>query len=344
MRELLDLQKQEADTALAYEEISNAQYNAEIERILLIRAAAIQATMAEAKTEKERADLKKELAEQYTDYQELEKQKIEEIRTADRRQYEDKLRQDQSKIASVTNTINLEKAKLEELEAEYQDRMATINAELIGTTSLQESFLKKIQDMAPSFAESARSVINSINKIKGAYLDALDATGNAPPSSHSGGYSKPFYNDKGGDIDHRDIPWKKDRGDYSEGFFGVQGENNRWYRTTTEMNRAIRGYKEGGVIPDLPQFRNDGLQIRVSGGERVINQLQNKRLDNMLSYHEQVRASQAGSQNSQSVSIGDIYISKDVEMSRVERFMEKYLRAGERKTIHRMGQNAKRRG
>lgn len=343
LQELLKKQEQDAKSALDLEEISKAQYNAEIERILLLRSAALEAAMAEAKSEQEKSDLKKELSEQYVAYQELERQAIEEVRAADKRQYEEKIRQTNSKIEVVKSAINEEKAKLDELQLAYDEKMALINAQLIGATTLQGAYLDKIKAMAPAFAESAKKVINDINRIKTTYLEALEATGNAVPTSGS----KPvydatkYYNDDGSKLSKSQIPSRDKAMTDQHGNFSVAGSDGRYYRTSSEAREATRKYDEGGLIPDIPEFRNDRLQVAVGAGEWILNRRQSKRLNGMLDFHEsaaRARYPVAGGAGGD-VYIGDIYVSSNVDAVNTERLLDGYMGARERRTFKRMGAN-----
>lgn len=91
---------------------------------------------------------------------------------------------------------------------------------------------------------------------------------------------------------------------------------------------GLRAFAEGGVIPNYSHFENDGAVIRASAGERVLQTQFNRRMENMLQFFELPRGFAGGSGG---VSIGQINVSSDVDLNKLEALFDKH--SGGRSTL-----------
>lgn len=353
LNELLDLREQDAKSRLVLEEISKQQYLAEIEQIILTRAAATQDAMAEAKTDKERADLKKELAEEYIRYQEMQKDKIEELRSAERRQYEDSLRQNNTQRSEIQTTLNVQKEKLEDLNSTYQEKMDAIQLAINDVVLSQDGWLQKLQVIAPVMAETASRVIGNLKAIRDEFQAPLAAAGiniGSSSGSFSGGYTNPFYDANDNAIATQNIPKRSQATTDSDGVFSVT-DGTYWYRTTSEMERAkaisnmlggLPRYATGGDVPDILALRNDRGLIRVEGGERIKTKQQARAEDYFVSWMRTNGENKAvvNNYNHAGVHIGHISISRDVDLAKLDAVINKNSAEANRRMVKRMGPNA----
>ena len=357
LNELLDLREQDAKSRLDLEEISKQQYLAEIEQIILTRAAATQDAMAEAKTDKERADLKKELAEEYIRYQEMQKDKIEELRSAERRQYEDSLRQNNTQRSEIQTTLNVQKEKLEDLNSTYQEKMDAIQLAINDVVLSQDGWLQKLQVIAPVMAETASRVIGNLKAIRDEFQVPLAAAGiniGSSSGSFTGGYTNPFYDANDNAIATQNIPKRSQATTDSDGVFSVT-DGTYWYRTTSEMERAktisnmlggLPRYATGGDVPDILSLRNDRGLIRVEGGERIKTKQQARAEDYFVSWMRTNGENKAvvNNYNHAGVHIGHISVSRDVDLAKLDAVINKNGFEGNRKMVRRMGPNMMNRG
>lgn len=338
LKELLESKQKELQADLDLENISQEKFATEMENIILMRAALTQDAIAEAKTDKERAQLKAELAEEYMDYQKLIKEGIEAQREAEKKQNDELIANNNREINSTKAKIDSEKYGIEQLQQTFDIKMDQIDLALKDVIGTQDAWVNKIRGIAPEMVQMAAGVVTSLQQIKNTFNEPLSATAGYGSSY----YATPFYQRGDTSLPAGGIPSRSSAMTDQDGVFSVQGNNGKWYRTTSEMERAIAGYAEGGDIPDLPQYANDMGIVRISGAEKILNRINSKQLNGMLSYwnaHQRVLVN-GGSNQKVNVYVD---VSRDVDLGKLENVMAKYVGNENRKTIKRMGQNGMRR-
>jgi len=228
--ELLDMQAQEAESKLKLEDISQEQFNSEMTRITLMRARLIQEQMIDAQNEKERADLNQKFAEQYVAYQKLQKEAIDARRSAEKRTNDELISSNNRLKEEAQATIDFNKAKIDELQANYDLRLRQIDEQIAGVSETSNGWIESLKSIAPTLAAQAQSAIESMKAIRAEFAKPVvlgNASGGTTANGSlmtSGGYAQSTT------IQSRD----KQMVD-SYGSFSVQGDNGRWYLSTSQM-------------------------------------------------------------------------------------------------------------
>lgn len=330
LNELLDLQAQEAESKLKLEEISQAQYTEEMTRITLLRARAIQEAMLDAQNDKEKADLNKQFAEQYVAYQKLQKDAIDQRRSAERRTNDELIASNNRLKEESQTTIDFNKAKIDELQANYDLRLRQIDEQIAGVSETSNGWIESLKSIAPTLAAQAQSAIASMKAIREEFAKPVNlgnASGGVTASGSlmsSGGYAQ------SSSIQSRD----KQMVD-AYGSFSVQGSDGKWYLSTSQMQAAeaikstmpqimggLRAFAEGGVVPSYSHFENDGAVIRASAGERVLQTQFNRRMENMLQFFELPRG--FAGMGAGGVNISQLNVSNDVDLNKLEALFDKF--------------------
>lgn len=339
LEELLKIQEQDAKSSLDLEEIDEAAFSAEIQRITILRAASAQALLKETEDEKKQSEIRAELAEQYLKYKDLIKDQIEEQRKADRKQTEQAIRNDEKEIRSHRNLIEDKQYDLEQLNITYEDKMTAMQNIVVGVTGVHQRLLAIIRQIGPAAAasfEQATSQISRFRSENAAMLNAMAA--NQGQSTYT-----MLDPDQIPDI----IPFSYTQ----KPGYDVAGPDGRWYQNDQHMlagyaqSQNVPGYAEGGKIPDVPLFRDDRAFIRVSGGEEVLNRNNSKKLSNLMDFwmppanHAQNISNMmhAGTQQN------NFYISRDVDMNVIDKVVGKHVKAEDMRKFRKMGQHGQRR-
>ncbi|MGV3526553.1 MAG: phage tail tape measure protein [Candidatus Sericytochromatia bacterium] len=337
LRELLDIEAQGAESKRKNEDYDSTDtarnlqlFHEEMVLITLRRARALQEAKADAKTLKEKSDLEAELADTYVQYQEHQKAAIDEKRKAERRATDELVSANNKLIEFSEYTANAARAKLDEMEAAFTENLKGVKDAFEASENSLDALIGKLEGLAPTLAAQAREAIGSINSIRDELQRPIVL--NVKNGSSSGGNS--YYNDDDSDIPVSQIPSRSKKTlDDPAGAFTVPGSDGKWYRTSSEMNRKIRGYIDGGVIPNIPEFENDGAIIRVSAGERILQRDFNSRLENLLR-----NGHMAGpSVSSQHIHIGNI--SRDVDLNKLDAVLDKKFRSERTQGMKRWGIN-----
>lgn len=330
--ELLDMQAQEAESKLKLEDITQAQFTEEMTRITLMRARLIQEQMIDAQNEKDKADLNQKFADQYVAYQKLQKDAIEARRTSERRTNDELISSNNRLKEESQSTIDFNKAKIDELQTNYDLRLKQIDEQIAGVSATSTGWIESLKAIAPTLAAQATAAIASMKAIREEFNKPVNVGVSGGSTANgslmtSGGYAQSTT------IQSRD----KQTVD-SYGSFSVQGDNGRWYLSTSQMQEAtkasnqllggLRAFAEGGVIPNYSHFENDGAVIRASAGERVLQTQFNRRMENMLQFFELPRGFAGGGGG---VNIGQINVSSDVDLNKLEALFDKH--SGGRSTL-----------
>lgn len=330
--ELLDMQAQEAESKLKLEDISQEQFNSEMTRITLMRARLIQEQMIDAQNDKERADLNQKFAEQYVNYQKLQKEAIEARRSAEKRTNDELISSNNRLKEEAQATIDFNKTKLDELQVNYDLRLRQIDEQIAGVSATSTGWIEALKTLAPTLADQAAKAIAAIKTIRDEFSNPVTVGGTNIAGSTgmtaNGSAMVSWDMAKSSTIQSRD----KQMVD-AYGSFSVQGDNNRWYLSTSQMLEAtkasnqmlggLRAFAEGGVIPNYSHFENDGAIIRASAGERVLQTQFNRRMENMLQFFELPRGFAMGASG---VSIGQINVSNDVDLAKLEAIFDRFSR------------------
>jgi TP901 family phage tail tape measure protein len=330
LNELLDLQAQEADSKLKLEEISQVQYTEEMTRITLLRARAIQEAMLDAQNDKEKADLNKQFAEQYVAYQKLQKDAIDARRSLERRTNDELIASNNRLKDESQVTIDFNKAKIDELQANYDLRLRQIDEQIAGVSETSTGWIESLKAIAPTLAAQAQSAIESMKAIRDEFAKPVNL-GNASGGSTASG----SLMSSGGYAQSSSIQSRDKQMVDSYGSFSVQGSDGNWYLSTSQMQAAeavkntmpqiiggLRAFAEGGVIPNYSHFENDGAVIRASAGERVLQTQFNRRMENMLQFFELPRG--FAGMGAGGVNISQLNVANDVDLNKLEALFDKF--------------------
>jgi hypothetical protein len=347
LSELLDIQQQDAESKLKLEEISQEAYNAELIRITLMRAKVTQEQLADVENEKEKSDLTAKFAELYTTYQKQQKEAIEDRRKTETAANDETILSNNRLRSEAEATINLQKAKIDELKLAYDEKMTAIDNQLAKASMTTTNWLDSLSKIAPTLATQVQSAISSIAQIRNEFGKPI--TLNVQGTSSTGGQTMTEAGSlitSGGYAQSSTVQSRDRKMVDAYGSFSIQGPDGRWYLSTTQMEAAnlinktlpniiggLRGYAEGGVIPD--QFTNDSAIIRASAGERVLQAGFNKRMENMLNFFEAPKGGFGG----QSVMI-NVDVSSDVDLNKLETVFDKHLRKRETLGVRKWGINS----
>lgn len=339
--ELLDKQAQEAESKLKLEDISQAQFTEEMTRITLMRARLIQEQMIDAQNEKDKADLNQKFADQYVAYQKLQKDAIEARRSAERRTNDELISSNNRLKEESQSTIDFNKAKIDELQANYDLRLKQIDEQIAGVSATSTGWIDSLKAIAPTLAAQATSAIASMKAIREEFSKPVSVSVSGGGSTASGSLMS-----SGGYAQSTTIQSRDKQMVDAYGSFSVQGDNGRWYLSTSQMQEAtkpinqmlggLRAFAEGGVIPNYSHFENDGAVIRASAGERVLQTQFNRRMENMLQFFELPRGFAGGGMVN--ITIGNI--NSDVDLNKLEAVFDKHLRGRETLGVKRWGINS----
>ncbi len=331
--ELLDMQAQEAESKLKLEDITQAQFTEEMTRITLMRARLIQEQMLDAQNEKDKADLNQKFADQYVAYQKLQKDAIEARRSAEKRTNDELIASNNRLKEDSQSTIDFNKAKIDELQANYELRLKQIDEQIAGVSATSTGWIDSLKAIAPTLAAQATAAIASMKAIREEFSKPVSVSVSGGGSTASGSLMT-----SGGYAQSTTIQSRDKQMVDSYGSFSVQGDNGRWYLSTSQMQEAtkpinqmlggLRAFAEGGVIPNYSHFENDGAVIRASAGERVLQTQFNRRMENMLRFFELPRGFAGGGGG---VNIGQINVSSDVDLNKLEALFDRH--SGGRSTL-----------
>ncbi|PKL79078.1 MAG: hypothetical protein CVV27_02425, partial [Candidatus Melainabacteria bacterium HGW-Melainabacteria-1] len=223
--------------------------------------------------------------------------------------------------------VSTTQQQMEDLQRVYDEKMQGIAVAFDSANGAGLVLVENLKAIAPTLAEQASAAIASIQSIR----DELNKPLNFPmasSASSSGGTGGTGSSTSNPDI----ILFREAKASN----FTVQGPDGKWYQTTTQMGQAnkLPGYKDGGVIPDIPQFENDGAVIRASAGERILTRDFNRRLENLL------RGNMGGGSSAQYNSIHIGNISRDVDLNKLDAVLDKYMRKEGRQGVKRWGINS----
>ena len=144
--ELLDLQEQQANSKLKLEDINKAQFLNEMTRINPMRAKLLQEQITDTTNEKDKADLQAKFADLYVNYQKDQKDAIEERRKADTYANDQMILNNNRLRDEAENTAAVQRAKLEEMKAAYDQNLSAIDLQLaqasMTTSGLQDALTR----------------------------------------------------------------------------------------------------------------------------------------------------------------------------------------------------------
>jgi TP901 family phage tail tape measure protein len=320
LKELLDLQAQDAESKRNLEDITEAQYIAEMLRITEIRGKALQLEQSQAQTEADKSNLLKEYADTYVEYQRLQLESIEDRRKADKKAAEDLIKNNGKIKDEAENSLRINRQILEDMEADHRASLTAIAQEMESLTYASDGVSESLKQWAPALSEQVTSLLNSIGQVKAALAAVFDNSkaGSDYFRTQTGVYSGPNFSPT------------------PTATHIVSG--NRGYYTTTSARKEAEGFATGGVTPDDPRLDGDRGIIRVTRKERVLTERQNKGFERLVSMADQsglMRGIQLAAGNVFAPQINVGHISKDVDLNRVEGIFNRLISVRDSKSGRR---------
>lgn len=300
---LLARQAQDAETKRKNEgydstnsDLNEQGFASDMARILGRQAAVVEAAKAEAKSAKEKSDLDAEGADLYVKYQQLQKDALAAKQRAEQQGIRDQMDANSALIDQGWDTVTQTKRQMEDLQTAYDVKMKGVSDAFMVAGNSSDVLLAKLKQWAPALAASAQAAVASIKTVTNALNTSIPTVG----GSSSGAYSGPS---------RVSTP--------TPGYIVTDG--TYWYKNTSDMYAASATHMaSGGVVPS--GFEGDNFPALLKTGERVLPAAFNSRLENMLQHFSSLPLPSTNHYGGNS--IGDIYISRDVDLSKLEAILD----------------------
>jgi len=320
---LLARQAQDAETKRKNEgydstnsDLNEQGFASDMARILGRQAAVVEAAKAEAKSAKEKSDLDAEGADLYVKYQQLQKEALAAKQRVEQQAIRDQMDANSALIDQGWDTVTQTKRQMEDLQTAYDVKMKGVSDAFMVAGNSSDVLLAKLKQWAPALAASAQAAVASIKTVTNALNTPIPTVGSSPGSgSSSSAYVGPS---------RVSVP--------TPGYTVTDG--TYWYKSTSDMYAASATHMaSGGVVPG--GFEGDNFPALLKTGERVLPAAFNSRLENMLQHFSSLPLPSTNHYGGNS--IGDIYISRDVDLSKLEAILDQ-------RDFRRRGQNMGRYG
>jgi len=320
---LLARQAQDAETKRKNEgydstnsDLNEQGFASDMARILGRQAAVVEAAKAEAKTAKEKSDLDAEGADLYVKYQQLQKDALAAKQRVEQQGIRDQMDANSALIDQGWDTVTQTKRQMEDLQTAYDVKMKGVSDAFMVAGNSSDVLLAKLKQWAPALAASAQAAVASIKTVTNALNTPIPTVGS---SSGSGSSSSAYVGPS-----RVSVP--------TPGYTVTDG--TYWYKSTSDMYAASATHMaSGGVVPG--GFEGDNFPALLKTGERVLPAAFNSRLENMLQHFSSLPLPSTNHYGGNS--IGDIYISRDVDLSKLEAILDQ-------RDFRRRGQNMGRYG
>jgi len=291
---------EQLESAKDLEEISEESYNAEMSRIHVLRAAAIEAAMKEETDQTKLADLKAELAAEYLKWKDIEIKKIQATRSEERKRHEESIQGNNREKRAIESKIDSNKLKLEELEAAHEEKMALIREHFLAADLTAQNFDQTLAGLGVTFGQSTDNMVSDLNRLLVKIKAAADLL-----RSYGGGTSSVTQSS----------------------YTGGSGWQASYETVTVPVHHSGGQYR-------APTPGGEGLAL-LKDREWVLTEQQKARNDALMRGASPV----GGMMGSQSITFYNNF-QNEGDWNRFQSMMDTYVRQDNSKLIRRMGQNA----
>lgn len=314
--ELIAMRQQDAETRFKNEGYSDTSeednerlFKEEMARLAVLEGRALGEARLEAKNAKEKSDLDAKQADAYIRYQNLQREALEAKRKAERSAKEEMIASNNRQIDANHELVQDTQRTMEDIQQAHDQKLKGVADAFLLAGNASSVLIENLQKIAPTLAQQAQQAIGSIKSLATALTTPMGGAPGAGSTSTTNSDIIPFRTTAGPG-------------------YTVPGPDGRFYATNSQMIEAARlqripGYKDGRTPPGHP---TDTIAAFLKSDEWVVPDASISEIARNFSLRMAAAPRHFGGIPAPATvnnvqSIGDIYISRDVDLNKLDKLL-----------------------